>query len=241
MSQTDKATYWQELKEAGVKFDLPYHRLRTSDLKAAYDKLQESIKAEATSAAEQPKQSQPKPGGQNLAPRVPVSSKSSGEFAGARLNTQDPDEPIRIDPETGFIWYQEEVRKPGHAVPRARRVYDYIDPGTETQTVVDSGAGKFLETFEVPGGRKRAAQARVTLPSHQVGVYRDPRFRNFKIHVYNGVRGFDFRDVNAFFGGADLVPSVVKRIYVEKTLCYDIQSVRAALTEQANNLRLGRV
>lgn len=80
-------------------------------------------------------------------------------------------------------------------------------------------------------------QAKITLPSYQVGIYKDPRFP-FKIHEYNDVRGFDFFEVNDFYGGSDLVPAAIKRMYVESSLCYDIRTVVRAIEDEARHLQL---
>ena len=73
------------------------------------------------------------------------------------------------------------------------------------------------------------------MPSFQVGVYRDPRFP-FKVHTYAGNDGFDLFDVNDFYGGEDLVPSEIKRVYIANDLCYDIRTtIRAIETEYRRN------
>jgi len=141
------------------------------------------------------------------------------ELPGQRLNA--PVEVIRVD-DQGLEWYQEEVRKPAYPKPRGRRVLTYLDPGVKTETIQ---SGEYVETFEVSGNRLgRSAEVKVTLPSYQVGIYKDPRFP-FKIHIYNDRTGFNLHEVEDYFGGADMVPRSCKRIYIENDMCYDIRTV----------------
>ena len=156
------------------------------------------------------------------------------EMPGQRLNTKPEDEPIRID-EQGRLWYQEEVRKPAYPKPRGRRVLKYMDTGVKTETVQN---GEYVETFEVAGiGEARPAEVKITLPSYQVGIYKDPRFP-FKIHCYGDREGFDFFEINDYYGGAELVPDAVKRVYIENELCYDIRSVIRAIENEYRQLQL---
>ncbi len=156
------------------------------------------------------------------------------EMPSQRLNTQAEDEIIRID-EQGRQWLQEEVRKPAYPKPRGRRVLTYMETGTQTQTVKN---GEYVESFEVAGvGAGRPAEVKITLPSYQVGVYKDPRFP-FKIHCYDGREGFDLMQVEEFYGGPELVPPMVKRVYIENVLCYDIRTVIRAINEEHRHLQL---
>ena len=157
-------------------------------------------------------------------------------MAGERLNTRDEDEPIRVDPETGYVWYQEEVRKPGYAKPRGRRRLTYLETGFETKTVKN---GEYTEQFEVAGdlSQGRPAEVRVTLPSYQVGIYKDPRFP-FRIYVYDEKKGFDLFEVQRYFGGTEMVPAEVKRVYVENSLCYDIRTTVRAIQDEYRRLQL---
>lgn len=144
------------------------------------------------------------------------------------------DEVLRVD-ERGRQWYQEEVRKPAYPKPRGRRVLTYVDPGVEQQTVKD---GQYIETFEVAGNRSgRTSEVKITLPSFQVGIYKDPRFP-FKVHCYNGREGFDLFEVEAYWGGAQLVPATVKRTYIENQLCYDMRSVIQTIQTEYRQLQL---
>jgi hypothetical protein len=257
MSQTEKSAYFQALKAAGIHFERHYREYSTAELKDAYEKL--SGDATPLSPApppppehqhpnpppplpppgeedEQPPASFffPPPPPQAAEPPAPTAPLNPTEMAGERLNTQDEDEPIRTDDE-GRIWYQEEVRKPAYPKPRGRRVLTYMESGVEEQTV---RVGDYIETFEVAGsGPAQMAEVKITLPSYQVGVYKDPRFP-FKIHCYNGIQGFDLFAVQDFYGGAELVPQECKRIYVENVLCYDIRTTVRAIETEYRQLQL---
>lgn len=215
MSQAEKAALWRELKERGVEFPLHYREYSQSQLE---EQLETLMDAEGPTLGVQ-------------APAAPV-QKSLGlprrepdQVAGLRVNTHAEDEPLRVD-ENGLIWYQDEVRKAAFPKPRGRRVLDYIDPGVRTETA-QTGNG-YTETFEMPGDQARPSQVKITLPSHQVGIYRDPNMP-FKIHVYQDNRGFDLFEVRDFYGGADLVPEDIKTVYVGQSLCYDIRTTRRAI------------
>lgn len=158
-----------------------------------------------------------------------------GEMAGERQNTKEADEILFVDDE-GRAWLQKEVLKPAFPKPRGRRVLRYMDPGVVTKTAKD---GEYTETFEVAGDPRNAqpAEIKITLPSYQVGIYRDERFP-FKVITYNGNSGFDRMEVEAYYGGAELVPPVAKRIYVENVLCYDMRSVIRAINEEFRALQL---
>lgn len=171
----------------------------------------------------------------NGPPAAPVARRNEDEMAGQRLNDSAELEPIRTDPDTGFVWYQEEVRKPAYPKPRGRRVLQYMDSGVQEQTVKN---GEYVETFEVAGeGAGRPAQVKITLPSYQVGIYKDRRFP-FKIHVYNEQRGFDLFEVQNYYGGAELVPADIKRVYVENVLCYDIRTTVQSIQREYRQLQL---
>ena len=156
------------------------------------------------------------------------------ELPNQRINTKDEDAVIRVD-DQGRQWLQEEVRKPAYPKPRGRRVLTYLETGVKTETVQN---GEYVETFEVAGDRAtRPSEVKITLPSYQVGIYKDPRFP-FKVHCYNGQEGFDLHDVNDFYGGSELVPYGVKRIYIENDLCYDIRSVIQAINNEYRQIQL---
>ena len=169
---------------------------------------------------------------------APVAPQDPAEMPGQRLNTQDKDEPIRVD-EQGRLWYQEEVAKPSYPKPRGRRVLKYIETGVETKSVKN---GEYVETFEVAGvGAGRPAEVKITLPSYQVGIYKDPRFP-FKIHCYGGREGFDLFEVQKYYGGSELVPEEIKRVYIENDLCYDVRTVIRAIQNEHRQMQLtGRI
>lgn len=246
MSRQTKSELYGFLKESGYKFDKHYREYNLDELREICAEYPEAgnplYKAFFTPAASESTAVDQSENTEEALPsmmaNVPVREIDENEMAGQRLNTHANDEPIRID-ENGLVWYQEEVRKPAYPKPRGRRVLRYNDPGVKKEEV---RAGQFTESFEVPGDQKGvSSEIKITLPSYQVGIYRDPRFP-FKIHVYNDVRGFDFFEVNDFYGGSDLVPDGIKRSYVDNVLCYDIRTVVRAIEEEHRQLQLtGRI
>lgn len=259
---------YNALKNAGIPLDKHYREYSEADLRPAYEKLMEhqaaqeqadSVNAEhfpPDTAPPDPEAAaffgyQPSPtpvagapvAGEGYAEPEPtpqpsytgVASRDPEEFAGQRQNT-NPNalEPIRTD-EHGRVWYQEEVLKPAYAKPRGRRVLQYQDSGVEKKTVK---TGDFTESFEVAGtGPARVSEVKITLPSYQVGIFKDPRFP-FRVHTYAGNNGFDLFEVQEFYGGAELVPAEIKRIYVENVLCYDIRTTVRAIETEARQLQL---
>lgn len=169
-----------------------------------------------------------------VAPPAPVRPEL-GEMAGERQNTKDAEEILFVDDE-GRAWLQKEVLKPAFPKPRGRRVLRYQDSGVVQQTVKE---GEYTETFEVAGDPRNAtpAEIKITLPSYQVGIYRDPRYP-FKVVTYNGKSAFDRLEVEQFYGGPELVPAICKRAYVENVLCYDMRSVVRAINEEYRQMRL---
>jgi hypothetical protein len=249
MSQQEKGELWRKLKAAGVEFENHYRDYSTEDLEKAWNRLQE----EAPPAPPDPAQEigdaeaaaffgQPPPAEDPTRGRMPsraleappVATADPEEMPGQRLNEAVELEPIRQDDE-GRIWYQEEVLKPAFPKPRGRRVLSYMEGGVEQRTVKN---GEFVETFEVAGTtNRRPAEVKITLPSYQVGIYKDRRFP-FKIHTYNGNQGFDLFEVQTYYGGSELVPETVKRVYVENVLCYDIRTVVRAIQTEFRQLQL---
>lgn len=229
MSQAEKSAYYQALKAAGVEFDKHYREYTVAELKKLHGILGQ---AKPAVPQHQPVESQLRSPIEN---RPPVRPRDPNELAGQRQNSKDRDEPIRTD-EQGRVWYQEEVLKPAYPKPRGRRVLKYMEAGVREQTVKN---GDYTETFEVSGdpANARQAEVKITLPSYQVGVYKDPRFP-FKVVTYNGNEGFDLDEVQAFYGGAELVPPAVKRKYVENVLCYDIRSTVRAINEEFRQQQL---
>lgn len=229
MSQSDKARYYNALKAAGVPFDRHYREYTEAELKVAYDLGVEkgaidppAPQFDPAALADAMAQMTGEPPQAPAPP--PVRQANPDEMAGQRQ--AEGLQPIRTD-EQGRVWLQEEVRKPAYPKPRGRRVLTYRDPGVVQKTVT---SGKYTETFEIPGdpANAREAQVKITLPSYQVGIYKDPRFP-FKVVTYNDNEGFDLDDVQNFYGGSERVPSEVKRKYVENVLCYDIRTVVRAI------------
>jgi hypothetical protein len=249
MSQQEKGELWRQLKAAGVEFEKHYRDYNTEDLQKAWDLFQEQTAPAPADPIEEitdleaaaffgQQISPPDPTSGRMPAKppavVPHAAADPAELPGQRLNQSDELEPIRTD-EQGRVWYQEEVRKPSFAKPRGRRVLQYMEGGVETKTVQN---GEFVETFEVAGtANRRPAEVKITLPSFQVGIYKDRRFP-FKIHVYNEVQGFNLFEVQNYYGGAELVPETVKRIYVENVLCYDIRTTVRAIQSEFRQLQL---
>jgi len=157
--------------------------------------------------------------------------------AGLNFNSHTMDDPVRVD-SRGFIWYQDEVMKPAIPKPRARRVVNYKDPGVKTVEKYYAD-GRLDESYEVAGDQARDMQVKTTLPSWQVGIYKDPRLP-FRVHIYNDVRGFEWFDVLRQYGGMDHVPSTIKHLYVGNDLCFDITSTRETMERELRDLQLGR-
>lgn len=258
MSQSDKSALYKALQGAGVEFTKHYREYKTDDLQAKFDELVAAgVISNGAPPAEQPQPVIPTAGEPiddeaaaffgYTAPDAPreeqptysgVTERDPNTFAGEHQNSKPLDEPIRTD-EKGRIWLQEEVMKPATPRPRGRRVLDYTDTGTETQSVtLEDGT---VETFEVSGRGTTRSQVKITLPSYQIGIYKDPRFP-FKVYTYGGVNGFDFFEVHEFYGGPELVPADIKRMYVANVLCYDIRTTVRAIEAEARQLALqGRI
>ena len=213
-----KSDYYNLLKEAGYEFQQHFRDYTV-------------VQLEALAAAEGLTLAVPTQAPSPVAPPAPKAAPD--EVAGLRTYSGD-ETPIRVDDE-GLVWFRDEVRKPGGASPRRRRRLTYIDPGV--QEVTATGSDRYIERFEIAGTASNQAEVTITMPTYQVGVYLDPRFP-FKIHVYNDTRGFDLFDVQEFYGGADLVPSTIKRVYISNDLCYDMRSVIQAIQSEARAQQL---
>ena len=206
MSQMSRGELWRALNTSTEFVSAkPYREYTTAELQREFDRLRvgESPLLGGAEASSIPLKNEPE------------------EIAGLHsINAEAT--PIRED-ENGLVWYVDEVRKSAIPKPRARRVIKYNDPGFQTLRIENS-RGDYHETIEMPGTRTRPSEAKITLPSYQVGIYKDPAMP-FKIHIYNEKRGFDYFEVIDYFGGREaLVPSTVKRDYVSTTLVWDIQS-----------------
>ena len=143
MSQEDKSRYYQALKAEGVEFTKHYREYSTEELAAAYQQLQANKTPEQPTAGDEDEapasffgfaEPTPEPEPPKREREAPVRAADPTEMAGQRQNQLAEDEPLRTDPETGFIWYQEEVRKPAAPKPRGRRVLQYTDTGSSTET-----------------------------------------------------------------------------------------------------------
>ena len=165
---------------------------------------------------------------------IPLEDRSA-ERAGLTFNSHGPDDPLRVD-SRNFVWYQDEVIKPAIPKPRARRVVQYKDPGVK-EIRKNYADGRLDESFEVAGDEAVDMQIRITLPSWQVGIYKDRRLP-FRVHTYNGLRAFSWRDIVIHYGGMDLVPSAIKRVYVGNDLCFDIKSTRDQMESEYATLQL---
>lgn len=262
MSAAEKGFYFRRLKGAGVNLDRHYRTYTTAELVEAdtlavengllgpptreeLDELSAKIHKKKPRPADPPvAPGEPAPPGffgfeepepEPVVSPLPPARPELGEMAGERLNTKAEDEIIYVDDE-GRAWLQKEVLKPAFPKPRGRRVLRYNDPGVVVQSIKE---GDYVETFEVAGDPRNAtpAEIKITLPSYQVGIYRDPRYP-FKVITYSGREGFDRIEVEEYYGGAEMVPPVAKRVYVENVLCYDMRSVIRAINEEFRALQL---
>lgn len=229
-----KADFWRELKAAGIKPSKPYVQYTKHELEMAVAELREQPgyvkpdlpKARVRGQVPAAKPVPTPPDEFDFASDIPEPSQAPQVQQVQQMTQQEgfqpiiEESPLRTD-EEGRIWFREEVRKPATPQPRARRRITYIDSGVKQEQVID---GRYIETIEVAGDRQTRSEVRITMPSYQVGVYLDPRFP-FKVHIYNEVRGFDLFDIQKFYGGSDLVPDDIQRMYVGNDLCYDVRSV----------------
>lgn len=216
-----RGALYKELRRRGWKPERHYRDYTNDQLLETLRQMGGEEPPEQSYAAATPVE-EPPPSPATGVPQPPrAASPDPGELPGQRLNTKTDDDVIRVD-DQGRAWLQEEVKKPAYPKPRGRRVLTYRDTGVAKQTVQN---GDYTETFEISGDRpERPSEVKITLPSYQVGIYKDPRFP-FKIHTYDGREGFNLFEVEDYFGGAELVPRTCKRIYIENDLCYDIRSV----------------
>lgn len=233
MGQHDRAALYNALKAQGWEPEKRYPSYSVDELRAlaAEHDLDANRVIMDAHAAQGPQHAPRRPA--EPSPAAPRSnSPDPDELPGQRQNTAPG--VIRVD-DQGREWYQEEVRKPAYPKPRGRRVLTYMDTGVKTETVQN---GEYIETFEVAGERAgRPAEVKITLPSYQVGIYKDPRFP-FKVHTYNDRSGFSLHEVEEYFGGPELTPRSCRRIYVENDMCYDIRSVVFTIETQYRQLVL---
>lgn len=252
MSNTTKSSYYQGLKSLGYEFEHHYRKYTTEQLQAKYLELTggEDLPSETASATEEilvageeagPDYSQLLDDMRDFSEAEPAKAASIPQreepalldTAIAGSNALRELQVIEVDAQ-GREWLQREIRKPASPRPRGRRVLKYQDPGVVRKTVDD---GQYTEEVELPGEGRVNSEVRVTLPSFQVGIFRHRKFP-FNIITYAGNEGFDFFQVNEFFGGAEMVPNSVKRKYVEHVLCYDIRLTIQAIRNEHRQLQL---
>lgn len=221
MSKDDRASLYAALKNIGYEFDEHYRDYSYARLKQIADEV-------GLIYVDEPQPVDPFAG----VPRGPAPDNAL-PAAHVYKDAEGEETPIRVD-EMGRVWFREEVRKPAYPKPRARRKIRYVETGVRQQEVVN---GRYTESFEVAGDSNQISEVKITMPSYQVGLYKDPRFP-FKVHVYNDQRGFSLFDVQKFYGGADLVPASIKRVYIENDLCYDMRTTIRTIQEEARALDL---
>jgi len=226
VTQATRKALWDELRDTGYVFTKHYRDYSEQELADLVAERRRPVQAPQTEQAPDQARIHLEAEIEQLRATPPETQ------AGKSMNRHEGfTKPIRID-EAGRLWYQDEIRKPDYAKPRERRVLRYIDPGVKTVVRKDQN-GSIVESFEVPGDEQREAEAKIMLPSYQIGCYRDPALLGefFKIHVYNNKEVFDLFDVQAYFGGPRAVPASVKRDYADTVLGYDIQSVIQAIDD----------
>jgi hypothetical protein len=170
---------------------------------------------------------------------VPLDDRGA-DRAGLTLNTHDAKiDPVRVD-FLGRVWYLDEIMKSAIPQPRMVRKTKSISNNVEVVKTKRPDGG-LDETFEVAGQQKHEIEIRTTMPSYQVGVYRDPRFP-FRIHQYGGRRGFDYEEVRDFYGGLDLIPTTLKEktTYIGMDLCFDLNATRDQIERAYREEVLGR-
>ena len=222
MTQQERKALWDELLEIGWRPAKHYREHSIDELKMHLNSYRQAPPLQSEQPADQSILDQ--------ARYDQLREAEPEEIAGIRRS--DGEEVIRIDAD-GKQWIMDEVRKPGYPKPRGRIVREYIDSGVKTVEIKDQN-GSVVERYEMPGEERTRSQVKITAPSYQVGIYRDPAVLGefFKIHTYNGAAGFDFFDVEKYWGGPRMVPQTCKRIYVSTTLCYDIDSVIQAINDE---------
>lgn len=225
MGQAEKAGYYHALKNAGFPLDRHYREYTEKELADTWALVEQDLQKAEGRIQDEP---------DKLSDELVYSDTPVDELPGARMYGDE--EVLRID-SAGRRWYKEEIRKASIPKPRVRRKLTYIDSGFKERTI---SSGDYTETFEVAGDKSRQGEVRITLPTYQVGKYRDPRYP-FAVHVYNNRRGFDLFEVEKFYGGRDLVPEGVKKVYIDSVLCYDIRSTIREIKAEARRLNLSGV
>lgn len=212
MASTSRSELWQALKAINYPFKKKYAEYTTEELVAIHQQV----------LAEQ-------------AARTGVEGRAKDASELPTQRRSDELAPIRTD-EQGRVWYQEEIQKSSLAKPRGYRVFREMGSGVKQITTERDSEG-YTETIEVPDGQRKPLEVKVGIPTWQVGIYQDPKFPDFKIIQYRDARGFRRQDVEAFFGGADVLPEGIETIYVGNLLCYPIRSVVIAINREYNMLQ----
>lgn len=220
MAAKDKSELYRELKEAGYEFKKHYREYTIKEL--------EDISATELSAGY---------GLDDLERDLLEGNRAQDPNELPTQRRGHEDEIIRVD-EAGNEWYQEEIIKEGSAKPRGYRIHRELTADVEEVKITDTDqfGTTYTETIEVAGSKQRPMEARVGIPTWQVGIYRSPQFRFARIVKYRDRVGFLREDIDTYFGGEDVIPEGVKRIHVGNLICYDMKSVTTAIQREHNTL-----
>ena len=212
MAQADRAQLYNALKEAGYPFQKHYKHYTTAELEDLYQ-------------------------GNLVKPAAAPQKQDPNELPSQRRGREN--DIIRTD-EHGYEWYQEEIVKSNQAKPRGYRIYREMTTDTKEVTIetTESNGLAYTETFEVPGEKQRPMEVKVGTPTWQVGIYRDPYMKFARIVKCKDARGFLREDVDNFFGGQDVLPENIKRTTVGNIICYEINTVVAAIQREYNARQL---
>jgi hypothetical protein len=211
MASTDRSELYQALKAAGYKFEKLYTQYTTDELKAIF--RAELAKQEAKTG-------------------IRGAAKDEAELPTQRR--ADELTPIRTDL-NGRIVYQEEIQKSSLAKSRGYRVHREVGTGVKTVTLPADAEG-FTETIEVADGSRKPLEVKVGIPTWQVGIYKEPQFP-FRTVEYRTAKGFYRQDVEAFFGGPDVLPEGIETMYVGNLIAYPIREVVVAINREFNQLQ----
>lgn len=212
MAETNRSALWQALKAVNYPFTKKYQEYTGPELEAIHQELL------AVQAA-----------------KTGVAGRAKDETELPTQRRSDDMEPIRTD-ENGRVIFQEEIQKSSLAKPRGYRVFREMGTGVK-QITTERDADGYTETIEVPDGSRKPLEVKVGIPTWQVGIYLDPQFPMFKIVEYRSARGFWRQDVEAFFGGPDVLPEGLETIYVGNLMAYPIRDVVVAINREYNQLQ----
>lgn len=251
---------WNELADAGYETDRPYHRHSVEELKTLLAERKGVEVSELTlPATPLPADKSAKfvadgfeeldphdrsgerrattPTAHTIQERRPVPVLKGNPKAAEKPVAEGlPEGAIRAD-EHGRIWYTEEI---GPDIAKNRRLRKRITKVVPEKVEVHQiDNGDYVETIEVIGESTRSLDAFVTMPTTQVGIFKDPKFP-FLVFTYNGSVGFSYGDINDFYGGEEFVPNTIKKKFVGNMLAYDIKSVISTIERKARELQLAR-